>query len=103
MPRSTGSTFPAGSTAATLAGGPSEKRAPPAASQFEAGPASLKIRRSATPLPCRSADAAGDCVGVFPHLVGARDLIENPHPAASDAALRMPVLHRRLRLRRRQK
>jgi len=41
-------------------------------------------------------------MGVFPHQLGARDLVENPQPAAGDAALRMPVLHRRLYLRRRQ-
>jgi hypothetical protein len=56
--------------------------------------------RSATPLACRSADAL-DRVGVFPHQAAARDLIENPHPAAGDAALRMPVLRRRLCRRRR--
>ena len=64
--------------------------------------AKIRNRRSATPLPCRSADAAGDCVGVFTHQIGARYLIKNPQPAAGDAALRMPVLHRRLCLRRRQ-
>jgi hypothetical protein len=62
----------------------------------------IRSGRSATPLPCPSADAACDRVGVFPHQAAARDLIENPHPAAGDAALRMPVLHRRLCRRRRQ-